>query len=255
MRICLSVILLMFALDIAIAKDPSKFCYDYVAREQYDRAMPYCTEALHNEGRNVNLALTYINRGRIFFAKGQYAQAIADYNRAIRLGANDNYIAAIAYYCRGSSYQANKQFDRAIADYNKVIDLNPRYYKAYNNLGIIYSFKQQNNTAIALYSEAIKLFPRETALYYNRGTIYALIGKYNEAENDFNMVLELDPSFSKAMYNMACLFALRKDINESCKWLKRSIKNGYNNWNYIRQDNTLDNIRGSLCYEEIMSNK
>jgi len=252
MRICLSIILLIFAIDIALAKDLNKLCYENIAKGQYDKAMPHCTDALNSGGDSVSLALTYNNRGRIFFERGQYDLAIADYSKALVLDFNDNYIAALLYYGRGSAYQAINQFEQAIDDYNKVIALIPRYYKAYNYLGNIYSLKGQDELAIALYSKAIELAPQEAILVYNRGISRARMSKYDEAEEDFKRVLDISPTSSNAMYNMACLFALRDNIDEACKWLNDSIKSGYNNWDYIRQDNTLDNIRNASCYKGIM---
>src|SRR5579872_5498977 len=59
----------------------------------------------------------FIDRGRAYFAKGDYDHAIADYNEAIRL---DPKIYA-SLLDRGHAYFAKGDHDRAIADYGEMI--------------------------------------------------------------------------------------------------------------------------------------
>jgi tetratricopeptide (TPR) repeat protein len=41
---------------------------------------------------------------------------------------------AVAYYNRGNAYRSKGQYDQAIADYNKALEINPRYAEAYYNM-------------------------------------------------------------------------------------------------------------------------
>jgi hypothetical protein len=52
---------------------------------------------------------------------------------------------------------------------------------------------------------------------------------------------------------MAELFAVKKDAGESCRWLKKAIEKGYNNWNYIKTSKTYNAIRTSECFRKIMA--
>jgi tetratricopeptide (TPR) repeat protein len=63
--------------------------------------------------------------------KGDYDGAIADYTKAIAMGATD----PATYYGRGRARESNNDFDGAIADYNKVIELDPNNGEAYNDRG------------------------------------------------------------------------------------------------------------------------
>ena len=69
-------------------------------------------------------------RGIAYSAKGDYDQAIADYNQAIRL--NPNY--GMAYYNRGSAYADKRDYDRAIADFEVALRINPNDANARTNL-------------------------------------------------------------------------------------------------------------------------
>ena len=71
-------------------------------------------------------------------------KAIADYNEAIRLKPQANFLTN-----RGDAYNDKRDYDRAIADYDRAIALNPGFYLAYNNRGAAYGFKGDLDRAIA----------------------------------------------------------------------------------------------------------
>jgi tetratricopeptide (TPR) repeat protein len=80
-----------------------------------------------NESRDAKF---YNNRGTTFGEKGQYDQAISDFNNAIEI--NPRYIKA--YNNRGIVYRLMGQYDKAISDFNKAIEINPLDAEGYNNL-------------------------------------------------------------------------------------------------------------------------
>jgi len=72
----------------------------------------------------------YNNRGIVFGEKGEYDQAISDFDKAIAI--NPRYMTA--YNNRGVIYRLKGQYDRAILDFNKAIEMNPLDAEGYNNL-------------------------------------------------------------------------------------------------------------------------
>ena len=85
--------------------------------ERFDDAIASFTQAIEKlqEG-DPNCATAYSNRGNAYHEKGDHAQAIKDYDEAIRL--NPNY--ADAYSNRGNAYHAMGNYARAIENYNKA---------------------------------------------------------------------------------------------------------------------------------------
>lgn len=59
----------------------------------------------------------------------------------------------------------------------------------------------------------------------------------------------------KICYNIACLYSVKGDKNESLRWLKTALDKGYNNWDLIRIDKDLNNIRGLPDYRELVGRK
>ena len=76
------------------------------------------TPPKQNESRDAKF---YNNRGAAYGEKGQYDQAISDFNRAIEI--NQRY--TMAYNNRGIVYRLKGRYDQAISDFNKAIGINP----------------------------------------------------------------------------------------------------------------------------------
>jgi len=62
-------------------------------------------------------------------------------------------------YNQGTELLKKGQYDQAIANFDKAIEINPRYAEAYNNRGIAYTKKGQYDKAISDYNKAIELDP------------------------------------------------------------------------------------------------
>ncbi len=95
---------------------------------------------------------SYRNGGYSHFVEENYEQALADYNRAIKI----NPINYDAYFHRAALYKQQKEYDLAVDDLNKAIELNPdsNYYR---ERGSVYYLKKQYDLAIKEYIKAIRL--------------------------------------------------------------------------------------------------
>jgi tetratricopeptide (TPR) repeat protein len=186
-------------------------------------------------------AEAYYNRGLTYNYQGNYTAAIADYNQAIKL--KPDY--AEAYNNRGLAYADQGNYTEAIADYNQAIKLKPDYAKVYNNRGLAYADQGNYTEAIADLTQAIKLKPDDAGAYSNRGNAYAGQGNYTAAIADYNQAIKLKPDFAEAYYNRGLAYYYRSnytaaiaDYNQAIK-LKPDFADTYNNRGiaYTRQGN------------------
>ena len=67
-------------------------------------------------------AAAYVNRGKAYFAKGGFDQALSDYEHALSIVPT----MTAAYLCRGIARVSQYRFDLATSDFEKVIKLDPR---------------------------------------------------------------------------------------------------------------------------------
>jgi protein O-mannosyl-transferase len=143
-----------------------------------------------------------------------------------------------------------------LALWNYIIEKEPeRIFFAYNNRAAAFYKRGQIDKAIADYSKAIALDPTNEGVYNNRGMVYASQKKYDRAIADFETAIELNPGDNSGYYNMACLYALSNNTEEACKWLRKTIRKGYNDRQHIEQDPDFHNIRNAPCYKEIMAGR
>ena len=98
--------------------------------------------------------------------------------------------------------------------YNSALGLNPRFYKAYYNLGNIYLQQDKPNMAINSYKLAIR-YKREFApAHYNLGCAYLKQGELKKAKNAFHDAIFYKPNVADYHYNLAYVYKkLGKDKN------------------------------------------
>jgi len=147
-------------------------------------------------------------------------------------------------------YIKKKQYDEAIKECSRQINHETEVYNvgiAYVNRGFAYAVKGLYDKAIADYSTAIKANPTSETAYLNRGNAYYAKKQYDEAIADYRKAVELNSKNPYPYYNMACIYSIR-----ACEQLRKSVENGFKDWDGIKKDKDLDNIRNSSCYNEII---
>lgn len=95
----------------------------------------------------------YQTRADLNLGKGEFTLALADYDKAVELKADE----AIAFLNRGKTHYNLKSFDKAGADYNKAIELDPKGSKAYYNRGVLFERLGNLDKAIVDYQKAVDL--------------------------------------------------------------------------------------------------
>ena len=65
-------------------------------------------------------------------------------------------------------------------------------------------------------------------------------------------VLNYHPDDAETHYNIACMYSRLKKVDASIEWLKKAIDKGYTNWESIKKDGDLDNIRNATDYKELV---
>ncbi|MHB9098983.1 MAG: tetratricopeptide repeat protein, partial [Syntrophales bacterium] len=153
-------------------------------------------EALHNLATLSFMAVDL--RGRAHAKKGQYEEAIRDYNIYIEmittaplsLGIPRDRVAD-AYHNRGFAYSNKRQYGQAIDDYNKAIAIKPRDAVILMNRGVAYIGKGQYDLAVKDYDSAVKIDPIFNKAYVGRGVAYAMKGNMRRATSDFRKACEM----------------------------------------------------------------
>lgn len=170
-------------------------CNGRPPRFTYQQTIAGCTTIIQSGAADTaNLSGFYSNRGVAYNYLGQHANAIADYNQAIRLNPG-NYLA---FSNRGASYLAQGDYALAIADLDQAIRLNPNAAEAYFNRGLAYVAQSNSPRAVADFDQAIRLEPSNPDAYAGRAEARVGLRDYEGAWADTNQAIALDTGHARA---------------------------------------------------------
>jgi tetratricopeptide (TPR) repeat protein len=133
---------------------------------------------------------------------GIWENSFVLWNYAITKG----FVSSTAYNNRGLSFDGVGQRDEALADFEKAIRLDPSNYVAYNNMGALYGRAGMPHKAIEAFSRSIAVDPDGADVYYNRGVAYASCGQYDKALEDFSKTIELNVNDAAAYSDRGKLY-------------------------------------------------
>jgi protein O-mannosyl-transferase len=151
---------------------------------------------------NPDYAEAYNNRGLVYGSQNNFPEALANFNKAVKIDPAD----AQAYNNRGFIYASQGDFTQAIKEIKKAITLNPDFTDAYYNLGKIYNVQGRLPQAISEYDKAITINPDDENAYLNRGSAYYQRGETAQAIADYHKAIALDPAHADTYYDLGFIY-------------------------------------------------
>ena len=105
------------------------------------------------------------------------------------------------------------------------------------------------------FEKALALQPDFLAAQNNLAMALAADGQYDRALAAFKKLIEMDPDNPGHYYNIAVLYALQNNVPNSILWLNKAVDRGYQNWELIKTDKDLANIRDSEEYKQLVKGR
>lgn len=153
--------------------------------EQYDSADIYYTQVIEEDGESFS---AYNSRGLTRIAKSEYYEAIADFNRAMKIRP----AAWSAVNNRGLAKYYLGDFEGAVKDYGKSIELDSTIITPRKNRGRAYMQLRKYDLAVTDFSNAIKLNDKDGDAHYRLGIALAQLEKYSEALQSYQQAIRLN---------------------------------------------------------------
>jgi tetratricopeptide (TPR) repeat protein len=127
------------------------------AADQFSEDTQPCDEALDDRTTTrTDRKKTLVNRGVIYNRRGDFNEALADFNAAIEI---DDDIAE-AYLNRGNTWFYASRYDDALADYEKALDLDvAKPWAAWYNIGLVHDAREETEKAQEAYRKSLSLKP------------------------------------------------------------------------------------------------
>jgi tetratricopeptide (TPR) repeat protein len=165
-------------------------------------------------------AAAYCARGLAWYAKGNLAEAEADFEQTINLA--PRYLEA--YLNLGATKQLKQDPEGALALYNQALKINPRDIAVYFNRAVAYYTLQDIKSALADLEKAVGLEPDNPAVYVNRGNFWTFIQQYDKALADYNRAISLNAGLASAYNNRGNVYFIAGKTGDALLDFERALK-------------------------------
>jgi len=142
-------------------------------------------------------------RGNDYFSRGDYASALACYDRAAELKPG----SASAHYKRGLTLGRLGRWDESLAAHDRAIALEKDHPSAHRNRGVDLQRLGRHEEALAALDRAIQLNPCDASARFVRVVALIALGRIEEANGAFDRLPEAGPDDGYGHYNRACALA------------------------------------------------
>jgi tetratricopeptide (TPR) repeat protein len=172
----------------------------YVFRNNLSEARRLYSLAIE---RHPRFALAYQNRGLLAMEQRQFAEAMADFETALKI---DDSLEE-SYAARGKLYEIAGHTDRAMSDWTQAELMRSRL--VYTLRGDYYMRSGQTMNAYRDFRQAALMNPKNANMQSNYGFVSALVGDLDEALAACELARKLDATFAP-LYNSRGLVHYRK---------------------------------------------
>ena len=160
--------------------------HEYVANEEYDKAMLAYRASITAENRHYN---AWYGLGRVYEKQGRYGVAEHHYRTAQSINPTN----AVLLTCIGVMLEKQKNLKAALVKYSEACQLSER--------GTLWRFKKaqvlvalgQPERALAELEVLKDIAPDEANVHFSLGNVYKKLRQKGDAIRHFTMALNLDP--------------------------------------------------------------
>lgn len=198
----------------------------------------------------------------------RHAEAIEAFRQSIALGhrvAASKYNIACGYALMEDEQNAVAWLQDAIAsgwdDYSHIardsdfdpIRTSPRFRQLVASLDGPAARKQDRRIEDTLDRfDALRAGSHDGGDWYSVGVDLLRLRKLDESLVAFQNAVKLDGKTSSALYNMACALSLKGDTKAAAQYLERSVENGFDDVEKLKNDPDLRNVRNEVELEKLI---
>ena len=194
-------------------------------------------------------ANVHYNLGNALATQGRLDEASSHYSEALRINPDDDDARARLQMIQ----TVLKETDNDIKRLKELLEINSGDPELHYGLGNLYYKRRDFDKSIYQYQKALSIHPNAVPVLNNLAMVYMAKRDYEKAISVFGRIADLQPDNASVYYNIACMYSIQNRTKKSLDSLKRAVEKGYDNWEHIRTDKDLKNIRNSLYYKELMS--
>jgi predicted O-linked N-acetylglucosamine transferase (SPINDLY family) len=197
-------------------------------------------------------ALYYL--GSSFLERGQFRQAIAVLERAIKIAgeffealhdlataqaqlgdtklALQNYSKALQlkkdspelHYNVARLYDEINQLDLALVHYKNAVEIDHGYPEAWCNMGVDLARLRRYDEALQSYDRALHLCANDATTWSNKGIVLYALKRFNDALAAYDRAIQLSPKYAQAWVNKAAFLHDQKQYPEAIDAYEEALR-------------------------------
>jgi Flp pilus assembly protein TadD len=201
-------------------------------------------------------------RARVLVARGSFADAAAEYERALKLTPDDPSLESRLGVC----YQRVGKESEARAHYARALQLNPRHAEAWNNMGALEHAQQRFKQAVQAYRKAVELKPGMATAWKNLGAAQLALGRVDDGLESYRKAFQLDPQsletrsgvvasgLDAGMQNfyLAKMLVAAGQPETALGFLLKAQASGFRDWRRVERDDAFRVLRSDPRFRRLL---
>ena len=188
----------------------------YLAMVQVNKSQDAIIKALSIAPQNVE---AYLKLAELNLYLKKYEETHQNADKAIEIQS----LTPKAFFIKGFAYKESGDSSKAVRSFMKTIEIDPEYYDAYMQLGLMLSIRKNKN-AIDYFNSALNIKPKSIEAYYALGMFQQENGNPDAAIKAYKNIIVIDPKYKQAYYNTGYVYLeYKKAYNEAVKSFTEAI--------------------------------
>ena len=156
------------------------------------------------------------NEANQLFGRGDYERSAEKYRTVLEM--EPSYFRA--HFQLGVVRTRLGEYDQAIEHYQKAVDISPTYAKGWFALGLTYQRNGNYAEALRSLDKATTADPAHAKAFAQKGTIHLKQGDNKSAESEYKFAIQADPTYSKPYEDLGRIYIARENYKEAVNTLR-----------------------------------
>jgi tetratricopeptide (TPR) repeat protein len=189
------------------------------------------------------------NLGLALLRKGRFKEAQTLFRKVLRKLPDDP-VAHKGMHTANEQRQVIESRRRSIQ--SQLLE-NPKDPQLLFNMGRIVEQLGLTEGAAEYYRKAVLYKDDYIEARKHLAITWAVMGRYQDAIDTLKAILSIKPGDPEAPYTIASIYARQDKVEMSLAWLKNAVSKGYDDWETLRKDANLANIRRTEYFRELIT--
>ena len=176
--------------------------------------------------------LAYAGLAGAYAARGDFSLSLETAGKGVVIAPNNFYLRVNL----GRGYQILGRTDEAIAEYEKALRIAPKVNILWEDLADLYKGKGDIGRAAHYLKKASEVWPDQPRIHYNLGVVLAGQGRLGEAEGEFRKAIRLNPAYLQARYELGEMLdssGRSGEADEQYREIVRISSGGTDQWSSV----------------------